>query len=438
MYTVETTKDGKEIKAGKIISNVLAGKILGVLVLLIIAGAFVSAGFIFLGLAGITTVLLLNSIVIIPTVYFGVPTRFKERKREDGETKILEEGINSVTPLVDDLLQENLFSKKLVTAEVKAKALSKDRLGIDLDGSVQYKPSDLDIYIGMSPKTITEGMIDAVESELGKICGMKSADTFIKYRTEAETLIQCTLQLERPPHYYLDEEKDFNDIEAKAKELKEGVVIHLEKDDEVKKSKKLEIVAGKIMGMILKGNPEKIIKDMGNAGFEKEKIKEMVDKLSPENWTLKEEEEEDEKTGIMVKTGEVDIVSFYKDNASRIATLLDYEETMGKRSRVEKLYGINVKTFRLAKLSFSPEAQKAFEKSRSAAAEMEAAGKRFKKKIEMLEKYIKAGISPAAAVNLVETTADVKGVERQIISVEGTQSADLLAFAKLMAGSKGG
>ncbi|NCO15545.1 MAG: hypothetical protein GW899_02240, partial [Parcubacteria group bacterium] len=78
--------------------------------------------------------------------------------------------------------------------------------------------------------------------------------------------------------------------------------------------------------------------------------------------------------------------------------------------------------------------QKAFEEERSAIAEMKAAEVRFKKKKQLLEGYIKAGISPEAAVNLIETTTDVKGVERQIISVEGSHSMDLLAFAKLLGG----
>lgn len=415
MYTVETTKDGKEIKGGKVLSNVLTGKILMVLVVVATIGsAFISAGFVPLGLAGIIAMLLLNSIVIIPTVWFGVPTRFKERKKDgDGKTETLEEGMSFIAPLIDDLLQENLFSKKLVTAPVAAKALSKDNLKIDLEGSVQYRASDLDIYIGMSSETIKNGMIDAVESELGKICGIKPADTFIKYRTEVETLIQCVLQLEKPPHYYFNE----------AKEEDEGGP---------------NTVAGKIMGEVLKGGIKKVIEDMESAGFSLEEIEELVNKLSPGNWILKEGEEKDDKTGETIKTDEVDIIRFYKDNASLIAILLSYEDKMNKKSQVEKLYGISVKTFRLAKLSFSKEAQEAFEKSRNAMAEMEAAGKRFKKKLEMLKEYIRAGISPTAAVNLVETTADVKGVERQIISVEGSQSADLLAFAKLMAGSKGG
>jgi hypothetical protein len=93
----------------------------------------------------------------------------------------------------------------------------------------------------------------------------------------------------------------------------------------------------------------------------------------------------------------------------------------------------------MARPSFSPDAQKAFEESRSARAKMEAAEKRFKKKTEMLREFLEMKISSADAVNLVETTTDVKGVERLIISAAtgGSQSVDIIAAAKLLA-SKGG
>jgi hypothetical protein len=171
-----------------------------------------------------------------------------------------------------------------------------------------------------------------------------------------------------------------------------------------------------------------------------EEIEELTEKLLPEKWGLKEEEEEviDESTGKKksIGTGEVDVISFYKDNVSRISLL--FKVPFKEESKVETLYGIKVATFRLAQLSFSKAAQEAFEKMRAAKAEMAAAEKRFGTKVELLRKYIQAGLSPTQAVNLVETTSDVKGVTRQIISVEGSQSADLLAFAKLLAGTKGG
>jgi regulator of protease activity HflC (stomatin/prohibitin superfamily) len=396
------TEEG--LKAGKVIFNVTSVWILGIIcVVVIVGGALIDwVGFGYLGLAAIIAVLVLNSIVIVPTVYFGIVTRFKQRMKREDKVILLEEGINFVFPLVDDLLPDNTKSRKLTTEEVKATALSKDKLEINLKGSVQYRPEDLNTYIEMTPKTIKEGMIDAIESELGKICGTKNADIFVEYRSEVELLIQCVLQLERPPHHYINKEK--------------------QKDGTTKN----------IMGVI--NAPEDVKKELGD-----EKIEKLTEKLLPEKWELKEEEEEvidesDEKK--LVSTGEIDVIGFYKDNVSRISLLFDIP--FGKESKVGMLYGIKVATFRLARLSFSKEAQEAFEKMRAARAEMAAAEKRFETKVGLLRKYIAAGLSPREAVNLVETTSDVKGVTRQIVSVEGSQSADLLAFAKLLAGTKGG
>jgi regulator of protease activity HflC (stomatin/prohibitin superfamily) len=402
MYKVEG-----DVKAGKVISNTATAWIMGFVVLGVMLGGVLIdwVGFVLLGSAAIIVVLTLNMIATIPTVYFGIPTRFKERIKKGDKVVLLEEGMNFICPLVDDLLPDNIKSRKLTTEEVKATALSKDKLEISLKGSVQYRPEDLNTYIEMTPKTIKEGMIDAIESELGKICGTKDADIFVEYRSEVELLIQCVLQLERPPHHYINKEK--------------------QEDGKTKN----------VMGAIKALEDKDVKKKLGDEEIDEE-IKELTEKLRPEKWNLKEEVI-DESTGKKksINTGEVDVIDFYKDNVSRISLL--FKVPFKKESQVATLYGVKVATFRLSQLSFSKEAQEAFEKMRAAKAEMAAAEKRFGTKVELLRKYIAAGLSPREAVNLVETTSDVKGVTRQIISVEGSQSADLLAFAKLLAG-KGG
>lgn len=387
MFMVEEVK-GKKIMAGKILPNAAAGKILGVLFLVMIGGTFISTGFVPIGLAGIITVLLINSIVIIPTVWFGALTRFKSRvwviTEGVAEIRVLYEGINFVLPLIDDALFENLYSMELQTTPILAKALSKDKLDVDFEGSVQYKPDNLNTYIEMSPKTISDGMTDAVKSELGKICGIEEADTFVDFRSEIERLIRCALQLERLPHYYINKENE-----------------------------------DWVMGDIFK---EEIIE-------KNDSLKEKCVKLSSKNWIL------EPKT----KDG-VDVIRFYRNNASRIAVLFHIANVMNMKSAIETLYGISIKTFKLAKLSFSGETQKAFEEKRSAVAKMEAAQKRFEVKKEMLKEFLSMAISPADAVNLIETTTDVKGIERLIISAaaEGSQSVDIIAAAKLIAGKGGG
>ncbi|PIP91981.1 hypothetical protein COW77_02490, partial [Candidatus Wolfebacteria bacterium CG18_big_fil_WC_8_21_14_2_50_39_7] len=219
-------------------------------------------------------------------------------------------------------------------------------------------------------------------------------------RTEIEVLINCVLRLKRPPHYF------FNEATEKSKQ----------------KFPSLEIVANKFMGKI---------SELANIDIDKKK----ADKLSPKKWKLKELEKEGEPESKEPKKEEkeIDILAFYRDNTTRISLILDLLEEQ-QPSPIEKLYGIKVAIFRAAKIGFSEKVQKAFEEERSAIAEMKAAEVRFKKKKQLLEGYIKAGISPEAAVNLIETTTDVKGVERQIISVEGSHSMDLLAFAKLLGG----
>ena len=392
-------------KKGKILSNRLAIILIGAVAVWSLILGLVIDGYAFtlLGLGTIAAILIFNAVVIVPVVHFGIPTRVGKRiKKADGKVVILHEGFDFVLPLIDDLEEKNIISKKLTTKEIKTKAISRDRLEVFLGGSLQYSPFDLNTYIEREPETISKGLVDAIESEFGKVCGTKDADAFVKSRTEIEVLINCVLRLKRPPHYF------FNEATAEATE----------------KSKQefpsLEIVANKFMGKI---------SELANTDKEK------VDKLSPEKWKLKELEKEGEPESKEPKKEEkeIDILAFYRDNTTRISLILDLLEEQ-QPSPIEELYGIKVAIFRAAKIGFSEKVQKAFEEERSAIAEMKAAEVRFKKKKQLLEGYIKAGISPEAAVNLIETTTDVKGVERQIISVEGSHSMDLLAFAKLLGG----
>ena len=388
-------------KKGKILSNRLAIILIGAVAVWSLILGLVIDGYAFtlLGLGTIAAILIFNAVVIVPVVHFGIPTRVGKRiKKADGKVVILHEGFDFVLPLIDDLEEKNIISKKLTTKEIKTKAISRDRLEVFLVGSLQYSPFDPNTYIEREPETISKGLVDAIESEFGKVCGTKDADAFVKSRTEIEVLINCVLRLKRPPHYF------FNEATEKSKQ----------------KFPSLEIVANKFMGKI---------SELANTDKEK------VDKLSPEKWKLKELEKEGEPESKEPKKEEkeIDILAFYRDNTTRISLILDLLEEQ-QPSPIEELYGIKVAIFRAAKIGFSEKVQKAFEEERSAIAEMKAAEVRFKKKKQLLEGYIKAGISPEAAVNLIETTTDVKGVERQIISVEGSHSMDLLAFAKLLGG----
>ena len=393
-------------KKGKILSNRLAIILIGAVAVWSLILGLVIDGYAFtlLGLGTIAAILIFNAVVIVPVVHFGIPTRVGKRiKKADGKVVILHEGFDFVLPLIDDLEEKNIISKKLTTKEIKTKAISRDRLEVFLVGSLQYSPFDPNTYIEREPETISKGLVDAIESEFGKVCGTKDADAFVKSRTEIEVLINCVLRLKRPPHYF------FNEATEMTEKFKQEFPL-------------LEIVANKFMGKI---------SELANIDIDKEE----AGKLSPKKWKLKELEKEGEPESKEPKKEEkeIDILAFYRDNTTRISLILDLLEEQ-QPSPIEKLYGIGVAIFRAAKIGFSEKVQKAFEEERSAIAEMKAAEVRFKKKKQLLEGYIKAGISPEAAVNLIETTTDVKGVERQIISVEGSHSMDLLAFAKLLGG----
>ncbi|PIY59080.1 hypothetical protein COY97_00780, partial [Candidatus Wolfebacteria bacterium CG_4_10_14_0_8_um_filter_39_64] len=247
-------------KKGKILSNRLAIILIGAVAVWSLILGLVIDGYAFtlLGLGTIAAILIFNAVVIVPVVHFGIPTRVGKRiKKADGKVVILHEGFDFVLPLIDDLEEKNIISKKLTTKEIKTKAISRDRLEVFLGGSLQYSPFDLNTYIEREPETISKGLVDAIESEFGKVCGTKDADAFVKSRTEIEVLINCVLRLKRPPHYF------FNEATEKSKQ----------------EFPSLEIVANKVMGKI---------SELANTDKEK------ADKLSPEKWKLKELEKEGE------------------------------------------------------------------------------------------------------------------------------------------------
>ncbi len=421
---MEEKKDGREKKerSGKILSNKLATKsVLVAAVLTLVLWIAVDYAFALIGLGAIGIILVLNSVVIVPTVHFGIPTRMEKRigkiKKVDGkevvEIVVLDEGLDFVLPLIDDLLEKNVVSKKLTTKPITAEAISKDLLKITLKGSLQYEPNNLNVYVTRTEDTISDGMNDAIESEFGKLCGIKKADDFVKFRKEIELFINCVLQLDRPPHYFFDEKEE----ESRIKDYIRQIYSEDPKEAE-KRAGLLAVVAKKVMGIIeIEGDSEKSKNDKK--------------KLSPERWILTLEKDKDGNDS----EDEIDVIAFYRDNAARIDLLLKL--TKDQNSPVEELYGIGVATFRVAKIDFSDDVKKAFEEQRSAKAKMDAAETRQLKKMEILKRYIDMKIPLEAAVNLTETTADVKGVERQIISVEGSHSADLLAFAKLFGGGRG-
>lgn len=152
------------------------------------------------GLIGI--VLLLNSLVMIPTVCFGVVTRFKKRVKDStGKCKILREGLNFVFPFIDNV---EIFSGKSEPKSVSVNVFSNDRLKIEVNGLVEWRIDRPDTYIELKEGTVVERITAAVKSELGKVAGEKDGDTFIKSRAELEALINCVLRLPRRPDHWVN------------------------------------------------------------------------------------------------------------------------------------------------------------------------------------------------------------------------------------------
>ncbi|PIP91980.1 hypothetical protein COW77_02485, partial [Candidatus Wolfebacteria bacterium CG18_big_fil_WC_8_21_14_2_50_39_7] len=147
-------------KKGKILSNRLAIILIGAVAVWSLILGLVIDGYAFtlLGLGTIAAILIFNAVVIVPVVHFGIPTRVGKRiKKADGKVVILHEGFDFVLPLIDDLEEKNIISKKLTTKEIKTKAISRDRLEVFLVGSLQYSPFDLNTYIEREPETISKG-----------------------------------------------------------------------------------------------------------------------------------------------------------------------------------------------------------------------------------------------------------------------------------------
>ncbi len=336
---------------------------------------------ILIGLIVIAVVIALNAIVIIPTVYFGIVTRFKERIKRNGKVRILREGLNTIAPFIDKVV---LFSRELQTKSLSFDVFSMDRLEIKTAGSIQWRPDNLDVFIEMQEKTIVDGMADAVKSELGKIAGIKEGDNFIRSRRALEIFINCVLRLEKPPHHWVNPVRD-----------NKGKVEKYEMDEECLKEYLVDI--------------EKSVKG--------EEYNEIAEKIEKSRWqlpiVLKEEKGEKEIV--------LDELSFYEQNITRASFLLEQEaELKEKLSSIEKLYGIDIAIFRLADVDFSEATKKALESVRQAGAEMEAAQKRQEQKVKMINEYVNMKLPEQLAVNLAETAMTGKAtIDRKIISLEG-------------------
>ena len=143
----------------------------------------------------IATVLVLRAAVSIPTVHYGLVTRWGKRTG-----RVLDEGLHFVIPFIDLV---ELFKYHVATKPISESFLSKDRLQVMIKGSVQWRPDKSLLnraFVEMSEDAISEGLESAIKSELGIIAGTKSGLAFIGNREAIGFLINCVLRLSVPPH----------------------------------------------------------------------------------------------------------------------------------------------------------------------------------------------------------------------------------------------
>lgn len=141
-----------------------------------------------------------HGICTVPTFNHGAVRRFKKLTgRKVGP------GLVFVLPFIEDVLIESAGAQEtsieLKREPIIVNVISKNRLQIDIKGSIQFRmdPEMIDAYIRLG-KDALKGIADAIQSELGASAGAKLGDDFISKRTAIQDMINCVLRLEKPPH----------------------------------------------------------------------------------------------------------------------------------------------------------------------------------------------------------------------------------------------
>ncbi|MFH0806660.1 MAG: SPFH domain-containing protein [Candidatus Brennerbacteria bacterium] len=133
---------------------------------------------------------------IIPAYHFGVVERFGER------IAIFREGLNFKIPLIDKI---ELISLELSEIPTVVSFTTKDRLPLQCNGSLQYRPDpDMggakNVFVTMSEDIVTSGIKEAIKAKLGSLGGTRNAEEFIVNRNAIADLINATLRMKVPPH----------------------------------------------------------------------------------------------------------------------------------------------------------------------------------------------------------------------------------------------
>ena len=337
-------------------------------------------------------VVIATGFVSVPTNHYGVIT-FLGKKLQ----RTLDEGLGYTYPLLSFLGNVRTYSYELQTdslsGDKSSVVITKDNLEIRIEGSIQWRPDKNALlkHTEMTREAIFCGMRDAIEEGLGEIAGQEKADSFYKKREAVSYLINSFFKLERRPDYHLPRvgetpngPKDF----ANPDHTPRSYVEYLEE-----------------------------IRDSNMDTKDKAKA---LKKLQPSEWTF----------NLQRKGRPLDVLSFYQENITRVVLMLRIEEQyLHKKSPVEELYAIDIETFKLAKISYSPETMASLEDEKQAENRNRAYDKEQRRKIKFMKQLINLGVDPNKASD--DADAMIEKADKNVISGSGA-----LPFLNLNKGGK--
>lgn len=291
------------------------------------------------------------SAIKIPPNHFGVVDRFGKRIRY--EKGILREGLNFIVPLIDSV---ELVSKNLVKEDIKFKFTTNDKLRLEVEGVFQYRP-DPEVFF---PKVNKE--------DHGRNVFLTVSETVIK-----DGVIEA--------------------VEARLG----GLGGQCSSEIFITSRQAL----GEIINAILRMNkPPHKNHQKGAPGPDPENPEEPFCGLGGD---CKFDDSE---------IGAEKLVEFYNAHWRQAKVIKDNEKNLpDDRSEVERRYGIDIESFDLGNVGFTPETEAAFEEARQAEERMKG-GEKVAELAERFEKLSQKSIDEAG--RLLDPT-----ITKKIISVQG-------------------
>jgi len=167
--------------------------------------------FFLIGLMGAVIYVILDSIVFVPAVHYGVVWRF------GGQIAgTLNEGFNLKIPFIDTV---KMASLALETNPIKVQFTTIDKLRLIIPGSLQFRADKTileeektdqygnvvykggkNVFVRISDEAIVVGVEKDIQAKLGGIGGKYEAEEFIENRQALADLINSILRLEKPLH----------------------------------------------------------------------------------------------------------------------------------------------------------------------------------------------------------------------------------------------